>query len=292
MTNSSTPAELKTAVARHGARFDADVAAATRDIYRGALDLTPAPIEHADLPYGPHARHRVDLYAPAAPRGVVAFVHGGGFVAGDKNGDGAFYVNVGRWLARNGLAALLPNYRLAPSDPWPAGAADVGAVISQADALLARAGLPPLPVFVLGQSAGASHVASWCFDGAARGSVARSSVAGVLLMSGFYAPRAPLPPGPRAYFGEDESMYAARAPITHVSDPGVPVWMSLAELDPPWIATQTYAMAAALTAVADRGPQFHWYEGHNHVSTVQSLGSPQTDAGEPILRFIDGVLAH
>lgn len=66
--------------------------------------------------------------------------------------------------------------------------------------------------------------------------------------------------------------------------------MSLAEFDPPWIATQTYAMAAALTAASGCRPQFHWYAGHNHVSTVQSLGLPQTDAVEPMLSFIDGVL--
>ncbi len=290
--NPSLAGALRVAVAKHGTRFDAEVAAATRDIYRDTLDLGAAAIERTDIVYGPHARHRVDLYSSAEPRALVVFVHGGGFVAGDKNSDGTFYVNVGRWFARHGLAALLPNYRLAPADAWPAGAQDVGAVVAQADALMAGAGLPARPLFVLGQSAGASHVASWFFDAAARGAPARPDVAGLLLMSGFYQPQAPLPPGPRAYFGEDTSLYPVRAPISHVSDPGVPVWMSLAEFDPPWIAMQTYAMAAALTAASPKGPRFHWYAGHNHVSTVQSLGSPQTDAGDPMLRFIDEVLAR
>lgn len=290
MMTRPAPAALRAAVARLGAQFNADVATATRDIYRDTLDLSAAAVERADLSYGLHARHRVDLYAPVNPRAVIVFVHGGGFVAGDKNADGAYYVNVGRWLARQGVVALLPNYRLAPADPWPAGARDVAAVVAQCNTLLDSAGLVPRPIFILGQSAGASHVASWLFDAAARGLPTRPDVAGVLLMSGFYDPRAPLPPGPRAYFGDDESLYPTRAPIGHVADPGLPMWLSLAELDPPWIAAQTYALAAALTAVSARGPQFHWYEGHNHVSTVQSLGSPQTDGGEPMLGFIDAVL--
>lgn len=292
-TSSGTAeSELRAAVVGLGSHFDHHVAETTRAIYRNHLDLRPAAIERVDLHYGLHHRHRVDLYAPDQPRAVVIFVHGGGFVAGDKNADGSFYVNVGRWLARRGFAALLPNYRLAPGDRWPAGARDVGEVIAQADSLLAAAGLGPQPVFVFGQSAGASHVASWLLDAEARGTPSRAPVAGVLLMSGFYQLDAPLPPGPRAYFGDDDAMYPAMSPLSHATDPGVPLWMSVAELDPSWIASQTYAMASALAKRCSVGPCFHWYEGHNHVSTVQSLGSPQTDAGAPILAFIERALAR
>ena len=44
-------------------------------------------------------------------------------------------------------------------------------------------------------------MASWLFDASARGSAAAEGVGAVMLMSGFYHPEAPLPPGPRAYFG-------------------------------------------------------------------------------------------
>src|SRR5262249_52305199 len=141
-----------------GTKFDPEVLAATRAIYRPHLDLSGAPREQADVSYGPHARHRLDVYPPAGkPRAAVVFIHGGGFVAGDKNGDGVFYRNIGRWLARQGFAAVLPNYRLAPDHPWPAGAQDVQAVLQWVNANA------DAPVVVLGQSAGASHVASWLF---------------------------------------------------------------------------------------------------------------------------------
>jgi acetyl esterase/lipase len=285
-----TAAAIERQIRALGAQFDPEVLAATRAIYRPHLDLSEAAEERADESYGPHARHRLDVYRPAGDcRAIVVFVHGGGFVAGDKNGDGVFYRNIGRWLTRQGFAAVLPNYRLAPADAWPAGAVDVQAVLHWVDSQRELFGAGDLPLLLWGQSAGASHVASGLFDDAARGSTA-SGVDAVMLMSGFYAPEAPLPAGPRAYFGEDASRYAQRAPLTHVRALALPLWLGVAELDPGWIAQQTYAMARALTLANGRSPDFHFFRGHNHVSTVQSLGSPQHDAGAEVLRFMRTVI--
>jgi acetyl esterase/lipase len=281
--------DLSRQVRALGARFDPEVAAATRAIYRPHLDLSPAGEERIDIAYGTHARQRLDVYLPAGrPRGSVVFVHGGGFVAGDKNSDGAFHPNVGRWLARNGYLGVLPNYRLAPGDPWPAGAADLQRVMSWVHENRGAFGAASVPTVAWGQSAGASHVASWLFDAAARGGAA-APVDAVLLMSGFYAPEAPLPPGPRAYFGEDASQYPQRAPITHVRETKLPLLLAVAELDPGWIAQHTYALARSLTLANGRSPAFHYFRGHNHVSAVQSLGSPQDDAAAEILRFLNAV---
>lgn len=279
--------EFERQVRALGAVFNPEVNAATRSLYQSHLDLSPAGEERTDVAYGAHARHRLDVYLPAGqPRSVVVYVHGGGFVAGDKNGDGVFYVNLGRWLARNGHAAVLHNYRLAPSDPWPAGARDLQSVVRWVDAHRERLGATATtPVVVWGQSAGASHVASWFFDDAARGEPAAPADA-VLLMSGFYLPEAPLPPGPRAYFGEDAALYPQRAPLSHVKATRVPVMLAIAELDPGWLAHHTYALARALTLANGQSPQFHYFRGHNHVSTVQSLGSAQVDAGDVVLRFL------
>ena len=284
--NESIALDIERQVRALGAKFDPDVLAATRALYRPHLDLRAAAVEQADVVYGAHARHRLDIYRPAtAPRAIVVFVHGGGFVAGDKNGDGVFYSNIGRWLERQGYAAVVPNYRLAPDHPWPAGALDVQAVLQWVHENRGPMGAPSAPVVLWGQSAGASHVATWLFDEAARGAPA-SRVDGVMLMSGFYRAEVPLPAGPRAYFGDDASLYARRSPLTHVRPVGVPLWLALAELDPGWIAQQTYALAQALAVAQGRSPDFHFFRGHNHVSTVQSLGSPQHDTGTEVVRFL------
>jgi acetyl esterase/lipase len=196
-----------------------------------------------------------------------------------------FYLNVGRWLARNGFTAVFPNYRLAPAEPWPAGARDLAAAMAWVHAHAQELAPQGAPVVVWGQSAGASHVASWLFDADARGGGSAEASA-VMLMSGFYQVTAPLAGGPKLYFGDDESVYAQRSPLTHVAATTTPLWLGVAEFDPGVIAQHTYALAHALTLANRRSPGFHFFRGHNHVSTVQSLGSPQVDAGVEVLRFL------
>jgi acetyl esterase/lipase len=287
MTPASNVAlDISSRIRALGFTFDSDVLAATRAIYRSHLDMTAAANESADVAYGPHVRHRLDIYRPSdACRGIVVFVHGGGFVAGDKNGDGVFYRNIGRWLARNQFGAVLMNYRLAPDSTWPAGARDVQAALQWVAKNCQMFGDGAQSVVLWGQSAGASHVASWLFDDDARAGPA-TSVAAVMLMSGFYAAEAPLPPGPRAYFGDDPELYSRRSPLTHVKAQDIPLWLGVAELDPGWIASQTYSLAKALTVAHGRSPTLRFFDDHNHVSTVQSLGSPQTDVSDELLRYL------
>src|SRR4051794_38891617 len=215
-TDSAVASSIALQIRALGSKFDPEVLAATRAIYRPAVDLGEAADEQVDVVYGSHVRHRLDIYRPAGqPRAIVVFIHGGGFVAGDKNSDGVFYRNVGRWLARNGYLAVLPNYRLAPADGWPAGARDVQAALQWIDQQRKSLSAQHAPLVLWGQSAGASHVATWLFDDRARGSDP-AQVAAIMLMSGFYSAVAPLPPGPRAYFGDDTALYDERSPLTHV----------------------------------------------------------------------------
>jgi triacylglycerol lipase len=90
-----------------------------------------------DQRYGAHERQRLDVFAPstpaATPRPVLMFVHGGGFIGGDKRvPDRPFYDNVGLWAVRNGLIGVTLTYRLAPDHKWPAGSDDVAAAVQWA----------------------------------------------------------------------------------------------------------------------------------------------------------------
>jgi triacylglycerol lipase len=95
--------------------------------------LNRAPREGVSLTrdesYGPHSRHRLDIYVPGKePSGstpVLVFFHGGGFTEGDKD----LYRNIGYYFARHGITTLIPSYRLAPEHKWPSGAEDVAKVL-------------------------------------------------------------------------------------------------------------------------------------------------------------------
>ena len=87
-----------------------------------------------DQAFGSHPLQRLDVFAPAppaaAPRPILLFVHGGGFVRGDKRGAGSpFYDNIMLWAAGSGLLGININYRLAPEHPWPAAQQDIAAAL-------------------------------------------------------------------------------------------------------------------------------------------------------------------
>ena len=63
-----------------------------------------------DIPYGSHERHKLDIFIPEKPKctsGVILFIHGGGWVQGDKSGhhhDNDFFV-------KSGYITATMNYR-------------------------------------------------------------------------------------------------------------------------------------------------------------------------------------
>ena len=64
-----------------------------------------------DLPYGPDALHRVDLFRAADPRGTLVFIHGGYWRSLDKS---MFSWLASPWVAA-GINVAMPNYRLCPA---------------------------------------------------------------------------------------------------------------------------------------------------------------------------------
>lgn len=276
------------AVARgFGNRFDPEVLAGTVAHWAprvNAQQHAGAPFI-ADVAYGEDPRHRIDLF-PVKGRGapVVLFVHGGGFVAGDKQVAPPFYANVGRYFAAHGIVGACMNYRHAPTGGWPAASHDLERA---AHWLLGRCDLyggDPARFVVIGQSAGACHVATWLFDPAFAGG-ARDRVKAAVLMSGFYEAVAPLSAGQAAYFGDDPALYAQRSPLTHARAPAHPVLVTQAEFDPQDLRRQAAALADAL-ARGGKPPQVADLADHNHVSPLMSLGSDDDTVGLMLRRFV------
>ena len=71
---------------------------------------------YTDIPYGEGPANKFDLYLPAGqsdgPRGLVVYLHAGGFTSGDKADDAAML----KWLCSKGYAAAGVNYTLASEE--------------------------------------------------------------------------------------------------------------------------------------------------------------------------------
>jgi acetyl esterase/lipase len=74
----------------------------------------PVPPTHADVPYGAHERQRVDVYLASSdgPTPVVLFIHGGGWMGGDKSR--VFQSLDMPRLLDAGISIVSVNYRLIP----------------------------------------------------------------------------------------------------------------------------------------------------------------------------------
>jgi arylformamidase len=108
------------------------------------------PRAELDLPYGPAARQRVDLFHPEAPpRGVVVFIHGGYWHLFSKS----HWSHLAAGPLARGFAVAMPGYTLAPA----ARIGDITAEVARASWFVATR--VPGPMIVTGHSAG-GHLAA------------------------------------------------------------------------------------------------------------------------------------
>lgn len=91
------------------------------------------------------------LVAPESPRGVLLYLHGGGWVVGSP----AEHETLARELAvRTGCAVVLGAYRLAPEHRWPAAVEDAWDVLSWISTHHGELAPAGSPLVVAGDSAG------------------------------------------------------------------------------------------------------------------------------------------
>lgn len=246
------------------------------------------PVRAADCVYGPHDRHRLDLYGGGTSEGlrpVVLFVHGGGFWMGDKgdpHGAPGRWPNaaVGRMAAERGWLGAVMNYRLAPDNPWPAGSEDVLAALDWLRANAAVHGGDPERIVLFGTSAGAVHCA---------GAVKLRpdlTVRGLVLLSGLYG-YTPLDPRDGNYYG-DLDLYPERMPREAVAATSLPVLLACAEFDPPRFQAEWTGLISDRLARHGVLPRCHYASGHNHYTMALHLGTSDRRLADEIAAFVAG----
>jgi triacylglycerol lipase len=239
-----------------------------------------------DIAYGSDPLQKLDVFAPDGAKGkalpVLLFVHGGGFVRGDKHGE--FYPdNITLWAAKNGMVGVNIDYRLAPKDPWPAGAKDLASAIAWTKANVARYGGDPNRIVLFGHSAGANHVADYAAHPEVRGAEA-SSVEGVVMLSPAYSTT----PGarPNAYYGQDADLGSASGQIKRLTASPYPLFYGYAEFDPPQMKATAAALIDGLCKTRSRCPKSVELKDSNHFSEGMAVGTSDRQLTGPLLQWI------
>jgi len=211
-------------------------------------------------------------------------------VAGERNISPAVYGNIPTYFARQGMLGVNATYRLAPAAQWPAAADDVAATVRWLKANAASYGGDPNRIYVIGHSAGATHLASYAFIRSLQPADG-TGLAGIVLMSGRYL-FDPHPDDPnlknfQAYFGADRARYAQQSPINHVKTAAkIPTFIVIAEYDNPDLDTQG-AMLLSAYCERDRAcPRFMRLEKHNHLSMTFQFNTRDEALGREILEFM------
>ncbi len=271
-----------------GTELTKELSAGTSEFYaplhqQGTDDGLSLSRDHS---YGPHERHVLDVYAPEDADGtqpILVFVHGGGFVRGDKSGA----ANVGRWFARNGIVTIPINYRFAPENTWPSGAEDLAMVLDWVAANADQHGGDTAKIVLAGNSAGSMHVADYVF----REELQRENdgVIGAILAS---TPTVDLnareldPQRDLLYYGA-EGDRAAQSVINALDGREIPLMIAYAELEPDVIIDQVRLLIEGVAERDGRLPLVVAAPGHNHLSIVQHIGTADEALAREMLGFIN-----
>jgi acetyl esterase/lipase len=243
-----------------------------------------------EVPYAAHPRQRLDVFRPDGARDadVVVFLHGGAFVRGDKCVTPEIYDNVLYWFARQGVVGFNVEYRLAPESQYPGGATDVALAVAWVRAHAREHGGNPARIFLVAHSAGATHAAAYACDPVVRPAEGLS-LAGLVLISGRLRadvrPENPNAGAVRAYFGDDESLYETRSPVTHAARLDVPVFIAIAEHENPLLDVYGAEFLHRVSAARGRAPRFMRLPDHNHISIVAHFNTEEEILGREILEF-------
>jgi acetyl esterase/lipase len=251
--------------------------------------------------YGPHKRQQLDFYAPSpsAPKPVngelaplLIFLYGGGFVNGDRVLEripgGLAYTNVGYYFAEQlGFETVIPDYRLVKDGAtFPSGGEDLALVLEWVRKRYAEQ--KGKKVFLLGNSAGGVHSATWLLADqfkASRLQLITDSggvvLAGIILLGAlldFSSAAPPLIEVLKQHFGED---YKDKAPLALLKtsiqmgklEGNWPrILVLYCELDPHDIIESNVDFIAEL-GKNQKDLTHCTLPGHNHISPPLALGT-------------------
>jgi len=285
--SAQVPRDIAAKLKAIGPRIDPSVGS----LYAPLLPSEPYPgvVIVRDLAYGADPLQKLDVFTPSTKaahlRPVLLFVHGGGFVRGDKHVAGTpFTDNQLVWAVQHGMVGVNIDYRLAPKDPWPAGVKDLAAAIAWTRAHIHAHGGDPDRIFIWGHSAGANHVADYVAHPEIRGGEV-AGVKGAILLSPFYA--AAVGPQAHAYYGTDADLQTLQPAIGRLAKARIPLFLAGAEYDPEGFQVFRDALKEGLCK-AGRCPGYVFLKDHDHLSEGFAVGTADESLTGPMLKWIQG----
>ena len=265
---------------------------------------------HANIPYtdSGHERHVLDIYTPEGPsdakRPVFFWIHGGGWVVGDKS-------NVGhkpRVLTEKGCVFVSTQYRLLPTVSMETLMEDIARSLAWVHRHIEKHGGNPEHVIVGGHSAGAQLAALLCTDHRwlERQEVPFTILKGCIPVDGdtYDIPKIISTAehrqmlyggkmftfGHRQKFGNDPEKHVDFSAVTHVSaGKRIPPFLLLYFTENPDTGAQAHRLEKVLRQAGVQARAFGKRET-NHRQLNNDLGLPDDPATQAMWEFLEPLL--
>lgn len=237
---------------------------------------------HLDIPFGDSPKQALDVYVPKKPvknAPVLLFLHGGGFMEGDR----AHYGYVARPYAEKGIVTVVAGYRMAKRGvPYPAQSDDTKAAIVWIYKNIAKFGGDPNTIFVSGHSVGATLSGEVSFDRSwmKQAGVPHDAIKGIAAISGDYD----LSPGENVDYAPNAELEERASPLRHIVDPAL-LAVVAAGTNEGKMRASSEDLAQKLTAKGVK-TRLLVLEGADHKDTVLALGDPGSTLAAAVLEMI------
>lgn len=239
---------------------------------------------HLDISYGKDPKQKLDLYLPQSEAAgpVYIFIHGGGFVEGDR----AHYGYVARPLATHGIVTVVMSYRLSPAH-YPEQVHDVQAVLGWVYRNISDYGGDASQIYIGGHSAGAILSAFVSVNNAWLGSMSlpEDLVKGYVPISGPYDLREP--GGFVDNYLPNDGNRAEASPVLNIQNHPPQAVVVTGGLEKPYLESST-AFVEALRAKGGDA-KLLVLEGMAHDATALSAGD---EDGQLVRALIDLIASN
>ena len=228
-------------------------------------------------------KHKLDLFIPKSslPAPVFLFVHGGAWRAGDRG----LYGPVGQRFARDGILTVIPSYRLAPKNPWPAQAEDTAAALAWTARHIAEHGGDTNQIFIGGHSAGGHLTSLVVFNDRylKPHGLSAGLLRGVISLSGVY--NLDFGDSMASIFGRDRTVLRDASPLFGVRAPAPPFFVSYCQWDYPTLPAQAKLFYLALRKAGIEA-QLFFTPKDNHIYEMISLTQDDDETAQAVVKFI------
>lgn len=240
-------------------------------------------------------RHCLDVYAPkkksATSYPVVLFIHGGNWNSGNKD----FYSFIGRRLAKQGVVAVVINYRLSPNVRVPQMADDCARAVAWTVCHITDYGGDPQRLFLMGHSAGGGLAALLTADNRllARHGFPQNPIKGTILddPAGLdmydYLQKLEYP-GDAQYlvpYGKEPAVWRDMSAMYHVTAQTPPIRLFIGGETYPSISSSSRKFVGKLQGLAHK-PELTVLPGKKHAPMVLQLYFQHNIIYKELLKFV------